>query len=154
VTQHHALLLTRAGTFRRFRKMRQLVALTASKQKGPLLMCDSSMQVRLYIRAAFSCRKEELRGCNQCSGGRHIFVRCLVISLKPDVSWVPAQCHALGIFTDCRLLRTCHCESAGRIYRKSAFLSACTPSCQQIGANPNRLRLPRDCRTACSLLCG
>ena len=76
-------------------------------------------------------------------------MRCLVISLKPDVSWVPAQCHALGIFTDCRLLRTCHCESAGRIYRKSAFLSACTPSCQQIGANPNRLRLPRDCRTAC-----
>ena len=64
-------------------------------------------------------------------------------------AWPPPSNVEITSVTDCKFLSTCHHESAGRMYRKSTFLSACTPSCQQTGADPNRLQLPRDCRTAC-----
>jgi len=64
-------------------------------------------------------------------------------------AWPPPSNVDITSVADCEFLSTCYRESAGRMYRKSTFLSACTPSCQQTGADLNRLKLPRDCRTAC-----
>ncbi len=64
-------------------------------------------------------------------------------------AWPPPSNVETTSVADCELLSTCHRESAGCMYRKSTFLSACTLSCQQIGVDLNRLKLPRDRRIAC-----
>lgn len=81
------------------------------------------------------------------SRGRHtFFVNGQTINCT---AWPPPSNVETTSVADCELLSTCHRESAGCMYRKSTFLSACTLSCQQIGVDLNRLKLPRDCRIAC-----